>query len=72
MTDINELSTYYYTGKDLFQKHPSKENNAYENIYICGYDVVVDGKYPFLRFLLSKTEHSMLLLHRSYVDIAWV
>ena len=56
MTDIHELSTYYYTGKDLFQKHPRKENNAYENIYICGYDVVVDGKYPFLRFLLSKTD----------------
>lgn len=56
MTDIHELSTYYYTGKDVFQEQPSKKNNAYENIYICGYDVVVGGKYPFLRFLLSKTD----------------
>ena len=46
---------YKYKGVDLLTTDLGNDNINYDNIYICSYDVNVEGKYPFLRFLLSKS-----------------
>jgi hypothetical protein len=45
---------YKYKGVDFLTSELDNDKMSYDNIYICSYDVNVEGKYPFLRFLLSK------------------
>lgn len=45
---------YKYKGVDFLTSDLEIEPIRYHHIYICCYDVNVEGKYPFLRFLLSK------------------
>jgi len=47
---------YNYKARDnLKLDMPLLNIKNYENIYICSYTVNNDGKYPFLRFLLTNT-----------------
>jgi hypothetical protein len=45
---------YKYKGVDFLTSDLEIEPIRYRHIYISCYDVNLEGKYPFLRFLLSK------------------
>lgn len=47
---------YNYKAKEFLLAELPQDSICYDNIYICSYDVNTEGKYPFLRFLLTKTQ----------------
>lgn len=49
---------YNYKAKEFLLAELPQDSMCYDNIYICSYDVNTEGKYPFLRFLLTKTPFS--------------
>ena len=51
---MEEQKYYKYKGLEFLTNETSQDIATYDNIYICSYNVNTDGKYPFLRFLLSK------------------
>ena len=46
---------YNYKAKEFLLAELPQDSMCYDNIYICSYDVNTEGKYPFLRFLFTKT-----------------
>ena len=50
-----EPNYYNYKVKDNLTNKMQYNINSYENVYICSYNVNNDGKYPFLRFLLTNS-----------------
>ena len=53
---------YNYKAKKFLLAELPQYSMCYDNIYICSYDVNTEGKYPFLRFLFTKTLFSTHLL----------
>lgn len=58
--DYNPEEPIYYNfqAKEFLLAELPQDSICYDNIYICSYDVNTEGKYPFLRFLLTKTPFS--------------
>ena len=58
-----EQPVYYkYKGVDFLVNEIHQDTRCYDNIYICAYDVNDEGKYPILRFLLTKPAFNEKLL----------
>jgi len=53
---------YNYKAREFLLAELPQDSMCYDNIYICSYDVNTEGKYPFLRFLLTKTLFNTHLL----------
>ena len=54
MESSNCQSTYYnYKATEIMQQELSYNINSYSSINVCNYAVNTDGKYPFLKFILT-------------------
>lgn len=53
----NEVESKYYNykGKKLLSLELQDNSTSYKNIYACCYNVINTGKFPFMRFLLTKS-----------------
>ena len=56
-----EPNYYNYKAKELLVRELSRDVMCYDNIRICAYHVNNEGKYPFLRFLLTSTLYNNTL-----------
>jgi hypothetical protein len=59
---MEPLHSYTYGGKDRFSVSPPTLNKN-RKVYLCMYDVHKEGKYPFLRFLLSSLNRRLVFPH---------
>ena len=61
---MNNSKYYNYKIKDILIKDLDNINSVdnYSSIYLCVYKININGKLPFLQFLLTNNEHEMLTL----------
>ena len=63
--ECNSLFDYKYRAENILSSDFMQNSVDYTNIYICSYDVNIDGCSPFMRFLLKKNHSNNHLVFPS-------
>ena len=50
-----EPNYYNYKGKNILNLELPREVDTYDFVFICPYNINNDGKFPFLKFLLTNS-----------------